>query len=516
MLAASTLAFAVAWNPAHAQTTSTLSVSTVDTNGRPVYGYYAVLNQSSTSRIATGFTPTSFTLDDGVEYWVQVDNYGACTFSQWVDSGSRNDVRAVSISSNTQLVAQMNCNTTPNPSTPSIVQFADGLTTGGSGTSVSFTFPHPVTSGDVILVCTGIVNGNHVPITVTRLSDSVSTNFGWLDSANSTSPFNAFASAWAGIVPTSGTDTVTLNYDLGTASFFGYEISGTGINPQDFKYSSEADQGVSKTQSSVLAYSPDRSSLVVACGGFFTPDGSGTVGADPGYTLDGSFNGNAAVEHLSGFNTPYTTSPFSFSQAVQSWAEVSTSIAASTTSTLSQVAVNSHDTQGNTITGYYTVLYNDGTGGSVASTGFTPVTFSTASGQDYRIQADNYGSCTFVTWSDGINLNPRPITAWSSEQTYNAIYDCSGTSTLTVSTANGAGSDIYGYYITLWQGGAQIGSCFSTCSFTVNNGMTYQLEAASYGSESFSHWQNDGSPDAETVIVAGSSSTLYYTAIYTP
>ena len=74
------------------------------------------------------------------------------------------------------------------------------------------------------------------------------------------------------------------------------------------------------------------------------------------------------------------------------------------------------------------------------------------------------------------------------------------TSALDVSTASSANSPMAGYYIALWQNGVQVQSCFSACSFTVNDGQTYQVTASSYRSETFSHWQ-DGATGVETVNV---------------
>jgi hypothetical protein len=81
---------------------------------------------------------------------------------------------------------------------------------------------------------------------------------------------------------------------------------------------------------------------------------------------------------------------------------------------------------------------------------------------------------------------------------------------------NGAGSAITGYYITLWQYGVKLQSCFSACSFTVNDGQSYQVAASSYGAETFSHWQNDGSTGMDTVSVPSASTTISLTAVNSP
>jgi hypothetical protein len=112
-------------------------------------------------------------------------------------------------------------------------------------------------------------------------------------------------------------------------------------------------------------------------------------------------------------------------------------------------------------------------------------------------------------------LNSGLLSVWGGD-VYQASLSGAGTSQLSVSSVNSAGSPIVGYYTTLWQGGAQVGQCFSPCSFTVNGGQTYQVEAAYYGTEIFNHWQNDGSTGLETVTIPSMSTTLSLTAVYRP
>jgi hypothetical protein len=157
----------------------------------------------------------------------------------------------------------------------------------------------------------------------------------------------------------------------------------------------------------------------------------------------------------------------------------------------------------------------------LVATCFTPATFTLDVGQSYVVQADSYGNCTFSRWSDEVTLNPRPFTATSGPLSFTAIYNrvTSTATTVSVSTVNSAGHPISGYYVTLWQDGAQIGKLLLPCSFAVNDGQAYQLAAAaSYGLETFNHWQNDGSTGLETVNVPSTSTntTLSYTAVYSP
>jgi hypothetical protein len=187
----------------------------------------------------------------------------------------------------------------------------------------------------------------------------------------------------------------------------------------------------------------------------------------------------------------------------------------------SSVTASAIDQNGNALNGYYTVLYQSG---SQVGTGFTPATFQTTTGQSYAVRVSNFGSCFFASWQDTGSTNVlRTFTAASSGLAYTAVYDCtnlppaggSGTSTISVSTENSAGTSISGYYITLWQNGAELKSCFSQCSFTVSNGQTYQVIASGYGSEAFSHWTG-GTSGASTVTTPRTGGTVSVTAVYSP
>jgi hypothetical protein len=209
---------------------------------------------------------------------------------------------------------------------PRIVQFTSGYASGGSDTSVSLTFQKPVTKGDFIVVCAGIVSGNAVTITTGSIVDSRSVNFVPLASVGTTG-LSTFAKIWYGTLPSSGPENFVLSYNSGPAALFGYEISGLGIAVNEFQHSAGSDSGVNTTGSHVARYSPDPGSLVIACGGFFTLEGVGTVTAGPGYKLDQTFTANNAAEHVSGFTGTSTTSPFVFGQTETYWSEVSASIA---------------------------------------------------------------------------------------------------------------------------------------------------------------------------------------------
>jgi len=196
-------------------------------------------------------------------------------------------------------------------------------------------------------------------------------------------------------------------------------------------------------------------------------------------------------------------------------------LAATSSAPAGSVTVSAVDQSGDALNGYYAVLSHSN---SQVGTGFTPATFQTTIGQSYAVQVFNYGGCSFTSWQDsGSTSSLRTFTAASSGLAYTAVYECtnlpsgggSGTSTIAVSTVNSAGASVSGYYITLWQNGAQLKGCFSQCSFTVSNGQTYEVVASGYGSEAFSHWSG-GTSGAATVTTPSTGGTVSLTAVYSP
>ena len=88
--------------------TSSLTVTSQATNGAALTGFYSTLSQNGNA-IATGFTPSTFTLNDSQTYQVSVSGYGGCAFDHWLQTGSTDDPTTVSISGNTTLTAVLDC-----------------------------------------------------------------------------------------------------------------------------------------------------------------------------------------------------------------------------------------------------------------------------------------------------------------------------------------------------------------------------------------------------------------------
>jgi hypothetical protein len=88
----------------------------------------------------------------------------------------------------------------------------------------------------------------------------------------------------------------------------------------------------------------------------------------------------------------------------------------------SQLAVASQSTTGTTITGFWTVLYDQT--GTVLATGYTPVGFTLSNGQNYQVEADSYGSCNFAYWQDNGSTSYLRTISINSNTNLVAVYAC--------------------------------------------------------------------------------------------
>jgi hypothetical protein len=195
------------------------------------------------------------------------------------------------------------------------------------------------------------------------------------------------------------------------------------------------------------------------------------------------------------------------------------------------INVSTVDLAGNPIAGYYTVLY-DQSGTTMVDAQFSPASFNATIGQTYTVLVDDYGRCSFDYWQDtGSTVRQRDVTPNTSSGgggvSLVAVYDCGPTSTIKVTTVNAAGNDLPGFFATLMSpspsGGVLLQSCFSPCSFTVNNGEAYVITVANFGSETFDRWSDGGGtadPWGGSRIVAvpdgSTSTTMSLIAVYRP
>lgn len=93
-----------------------LTVNTQFQNGTALNGMYVELQDTSGNDMETGFSPVSFTVNSGQQYVVVVNNFACNNFAYWLDTGSTNNARNISITTNTTITAvyTVNCPTTSN------------------------------------------------------------------------------------------------------------------------------------------------------------------------------------------------------------------------------------------------------------------------------------------------------------------------------------------------------------------------------------------------------------------
>ena len=108
LVVASLLAFVPLLRSVHAisAVTSSLTVTSQDTSGSTITGYYTVLLDSSGSTLATGFTPVTFTLDFTVPtttYAVLMENFNGVVFDHWVDTTTSDNPRTISVATDPAL-----------------------------------------------------------------------------------------------------------------------------------------------------------------------------------------------------------------------------------------------------------------------------------------------------------------------------------------------------------------------------------------------------------------------------
>src|SRR5690349_10576362 len=104
--------------------TSTLTVNTQDVNGVTISGVYIQLYTNG-KQIASGYSPATFVVNNTQMYTVTPNNYLTYMFDHWLDTGSTNSTRNISISSDTAITAVYKTATSPASVAP---QSPTGLT----------------------------------------------------------------------------------------------------------------------------------------------------------------------------------------------------------------------------------------------------------------------------------------------------------------------------------------------------------------------------------------------------
>jgi hypothetical protein len=184
------------------------------------------------------------------------------------------------------------------------------------------------------------------------------------------------------------------------------------------------------------------------------------------------------------------------------------------TSATPQLTITTEDTNGNPVSGFFTVL-NQSSSNTIAGTGFTPYTFTLNGDTFYTVQVDNYQNCHFDHWLDTGSTNPSRTVQLVSNVQYTAVMNCgTASSSVSVNSVDQNGDAISSYYTVLDNSaGGIISTGFTPVTFTTSAGQTYSIQVDNYGSCTFNHWSNTGGTSAGTIFVSGSSPQTF-TAVY--
>ncbi|MHB8566804.1 MAG: ice-binding family protein [Nitrososphaerales archaeon] len=222
-----------------------------------------------------------------------------------------------------------------------------------------------------------------------------------------------------------------------------------------------------------------------------------------------------------------TASPITRTQTVTTTATAATSTTTATTTAPSacpttqspvSLTIKTQNANGTPLNGI-DVLFNC-YDGQTTTTGFSPVTFSVVPNMTHTVAVLDFGCYTFSHWADtGSALRYREFSI-TSATTLTAVYtntcqsSTPSSSNISVSSVDLSNNPITGIYTTLWENGALSQSCFSPCSFTVDNGQTYEVAVADYGNHTFSHWTDGTTNRFHTVTVGNMSTSIALSAIY--
>ena len=144
-------------------------------------------------------------------------------------------------------------------------------------------------------------------------------------------------------------------------------------------------ESVSQPAHGTATINPDNTVTYTPAGGYSGADSFTFTAADPTNLLTGSANAHVTV---------IATAP---------------------------LTVQTQDTTGAAITGYYSILYQNGT---TLSSGYTPVVYTLVVGAPYSVLVDGYGNCNFDHWAGtGSTADPVAVTI-SGPTTMTAVMNC--------------------------------------------------------------------------------------------
>lgn len=178
------------------------------------------------------------------------------------------------------------------------------------------------------------------------------------------------------------------------------------------------------------------------------------------------------------------------------------------------LTVNTVDSAGEAINGYYTTLSQNG---ATIKTAFSPASFTLNSGQTYQVAVADYGDYVFDHWNDGSTIRQKTVTLQQSA-TLTAHYKSKTTevplqeeATLTVTSVDLSGKTVTGLWTVIKKNGATVKTGYTPLTYSAQVGSTYEVSVANYKNYVFDHWESGSKSSTRQVTVnADTTLTAYY------
>jgi hypothetical protein len=173
--------------------------------------------------------------------------------------------------------------------------------------------------------------------------------------------------------------------------------------------------------------------------------------------------------------------------------------------TTADITVKSVNLAGSPITGLWTEI---STGGTLVNSGYTPLSYTATTNNQYDVCVSNYQQYTFDHWEDGSKNSCRAITP-TQAATLTAYFKTSVT--IKVRSLGLDNSPITGLWTEISSANKLVKAGYTTLSYTGSSGTTYKTCMSNYQNYIFDHWA-DGSTNSCKTFTPTQSSTL--TAYY--
>lgn len=160
--------------------------------------------------------------------------------------------------------------------------------------------------------------------------------------------------------------------------------------------------------------------------------------------------------------------------------------------------------------------------GAEVSTGYTPVTFQTVSGQDYTVTVSDSKNVYFNRWSDNFSSRVIPVVAIGSKVSLRAVFTTTPQQSpptpysITIDSKTLNGTAISGYLVDLRVGGYAIADGYTPVTFkNLEPGLQYQVVAYWAGNYYFRDFSGGDLNRYELVTFNSTgSTTVSFNAMY--